>query len=244
MYQMRDQSAFMMSGRDVLVKRSRLVYLLARSLSGRTPPARALLDRPGGGARRNRVFARSSSLHVSIMDEQAVHRAVARMARELVEQNEGPGNLALLGIHRRGVQIADLIRSEIERAEGVTVPIGSLDITLYRDDLMAIGPRPVIGATVLPEGGVDETAVVIVDDVLFTGRTVRAALHELMDWGRPARVSLCVLVDRGEREFPIQPNVVGRIITVLPDQAVEVSVPDLDGRWGVDIVQLSSEAEA
>ena len=178
------------------------------------------------------------------MDEQAVRRAVARMARELVEQNGGPGNLALLGIHRRGVQIADLIRSEIERAEGVTVPIGSLDITLYRDDLMAIGPRPVIGATVLPEGGVDETAVVIVDDVLFTGRTVRAALNELMDWGRPARVSLCVLVDRGGREVPIQPNVVGRVITVLPDQAVEVSVPDLDGRWGVDIVPFSSKAGA
>ena len=178
------------------------------------------------------------------MDEQAVHRAVARMARELVEQNEGPGNLALLGIHRRGVQIADLIRSEIERAEDVTVPSGSLDITLYRDDLMAIGPRPVIGATVLPDGGVDETAVVIVDDVLFTGRTVRAALNELMDWGRPSRVSLCVLVDRGGREFPIQPNVVGRVVTVLPHQAVEVSVADLDGRWGVDIVPFSSEAEA
>ena len=178
------------------------------------------------------------------MDEPAVHRAVAQMARELVEQNEGPGNLALLGIHRRGGQIAGLIRSEIERAEGVEVPIGSLDITLYRDDLMAIGPRPVICATVLPEGGVDERAVVIVDDVLFTGRTVRAALDELMDWGRPARVSLCVLVDRGGREIPIQPNVVGKIITVLPDQAVEVSVLDLDGRWGVDIVPLSSEAGA
>ncbi len=177
------------------------------------------------------------------MDEKAVHRAVARMARELVEQNEGPGNLALMGIRRRGVQIADLLRSEIERAEGVAVPIGSLDITLYRDDLMAIGPRPVIGATVLPEGGVDDRAVVIVVDVLFTCRTVRAALNELMDFGRPARVSLCVLVDRGEREFPIQPNVVGKIITVLPNQAVEVSVPEHDGRWGVDIVPRSSEAE-
>ena len=178
------------------------------------------------------------------MDEQAVRRAVARMARELVEQNAGPGNLTLLGIQRRGVQIADLLRSEIERAEDVTVPIGSLDITLYRDDLMAIGPRPVIGATVLPEGGVDERAVVIVDDVLFTGRTVRAALNELTDWGRPARVSLCVLVDRGGREIPIQPNVAGKVITVLPEQSVEVSVPDLDGRWGVDIVPVSSEAEA
>ena len=105
MYQMRLRSAFMMSGRDVLVKRSRLVYLLAPSLVGCTPPAGAILHRPGGGARRNRAFARSSSLHVSIMDEQAVHRAVARMARELVEQNEGPGNLALMGIRRRGVQI-------------------------------------------------------------------------------------------------------------------------------------------
>ena len=177
------------------------------------------------------------------MDEKAVHRAVARMAREVVEQNEGPGNLALLGIQRRGVQIAELLRSEIERAEGVSVPMGSLDITLYRDDLMAIGPRPVVGATVLPDGGVDERAVVIVDDVLFTGRTVRAALDELMDFGRPARVSLCVLVDRGEREFPIQPNGVGKVITVLPNQAVEVSVPELDGRWGVDIVPRHSEAE-
>ena len=178
------------------------------------------------------------------MDEQAVRRAVARMARELVEQNEGPGNLALMGIHRRGVQIADLLRSEVERAEGVTVPTGSLDITLYRDDLMAIGPRPVVGLTVLPAGGVDEKAVVIVDDVLFTGRTVRAALNELMDWGRPARVLLCVLVDRGGREFPIQPNVVAKTLTVLPDQAVEVSVPDLDGRWGVDLVSVPSESDA
>jgi pyrimidine operon attenuation protein/uracil phosphoribosyltransferase len=177
------------------------------------------------------------------MDEQAVQRAVARMARELVEQNEGPGNLALMGIHRRGVQIADLLRSEVERAEGVAVPTGSLDITLYRDDLMAIGPCPVVGVTVLPDGGVDEKAVVIVDDVLFTGRTVRAALNELMDWGRPARVSLCVLVDRGGREFPIQPNLVGKTLTVLPDQAVEVSVPDLDGRWGVDLVSLPSKSD-
>ena len=167
------------------------------------------------------------------MDEQAVRRAVARMARELVEQNEGPGNLALMGIQRRGVQIADLIQSEIERTEGVIVPSGSLDITLYRDDLMAIGPLPVVGATVLPEGGVDEKVVVIVDDVLFTGRTVRAALNELMDFGRPARVSLCVLVDRGEREFPIQPNVVGKTVTVPLGQSVEVSVPDLDDGWGV-----------
>ena len=112
-----------------------------------------------------------------------------------------------------------------------------------RNRLRAVEPLTGLG-DVGAWGEQDETAVVIVDDVLFTGRTVRAALNELMDWGRPARVSLCVLVDRGGREVPIQPNVVGRVITVLPDQAVEVSVPDLDGRWGVDIVPLSSEAGA
>ncbi len=176
------------------------------------------------------------------MDEQAVRRAVARMARELVEQNEGPSDLALLGIQRRGVQIAHLIQAEVERAEGVAPPVGTLDITLYRDDLMAIGPRPVVGESVLPAGGVDERAVVLVDDVIFTGRTIRAALNELMDWGRPSRVFLCVLVDRGGREIPIQPDVVGRAVSVLPDQTVDVSVPELDGKLAVDIVPVSPEA--
>ncbi len=176
------------------------------------------------------------------MDEQAVRRAVARMARELVEQNEGPSDLALLGIQRRGVQIAHLIQAEVERAEGVAPPVGTLDITLYRDDLMAIGPRPVVGESVLPAGGVDESAVVLVDDVIFTGRTIRAALNELMDWGRPSRVFLCVLVDRGGREIPIQPDVVGRAVSVLPDQTVDVSVPELDGKLAVDIVPVSPEA--
>ena len=176
------------------------------------------------------------------MDEQAVLRAVARMARELVEQNEGPSDLALLGIQRRGVQIAYLIQAEVERAEGVAVPVGTLDITLYRDDLMVIGPRPVVGESVLPAGGVDERAVVLVDDVIFTGRTIRAALNELMDWGRPSRVFLCVLVDRGGREIPIQPDVVGRAVSVLPDQTVDVSVPELDGKLAVDVVPVSPEA--
>ena len=176
------------------------------------------------------------------MDEQAVRRAVARMARELVEHNEGPSDLALLGIQRRGVQIAHLIQAEVERAEGVAPPVGTLDITLYRDDLMAIGPRPVVGESVLPAGGVDERAVVLVDDVIFTGRTIRAALNELMDWGRPSRVFLCVLVDRGGREIPIQPDVVGRAVSVLPDQTVDVSVPELDGKLAVDIVPVSPEA--
>ena len=177
------------------------------------------------------------------MDEQAFRRAVARMARELVERNEGPNELALLGIQRRGVQIAHLIQTEIKRAEGVALPFGTLDITLYRDDLMVVGPRPVVGESVLPPGGIDGRAVVLVDDVLFTGRTIRAALNELMDWGRPSRVFLCVLIDRGGREIPIQPDVVGRVVSVLPDQTVDVSVPEIDGKLAVDIVKVPTEAQ-
>ncbi len=164
------------------------------------------------------------------------------MAREIVEENAGPHDLALLGIQRRGVQIAHLLQGEVESAERVILPVGTLDITLYRDDLIAIGPRPVVGESVLPPGGVDDRALVLVDDVLFTGRTIRAALNELMDWGRPSRVFLCVLVDRGGREIPIQPDVVGRAVTVLPEQTVNVSVPELDGRLAVDVVSLPTRA--
>src|SRR5512140_382527 len=155
-----------------------------------------------------------SGIRQLLMDERAVGRAVARMARELVERNQGVEGLSLVGIHRRGVQLADLVAQEIERAEGVRPPQGTLDITLYRDDLMQIGPRPVVGETRLPPSGVDGQAVVIVDDVLYTGRTVRAALDELADFGRPARIWLAVLIDRGGRELPIQADVVGERASV------------------------------
>lgn len=182
------------------------------------------------------------STRTPVMDAKAVERAIARMARELIEMNAGAAELMLMGIHRRGVQLAHLLQAEIERAEGLTVPLGTLDITLYRDDLMAIGPRPVIGESKLPPGGIDDQVVVIVDDVLFTGRTARAALNELMDWGRPARIYLCVLVDRGGRELPIRPDVVGKSIETMPNQAVEVLVPELDGELAVHVVTVPPEA--
>jgi pyrimidine operon attenuation protein/uracil phosphoribosyltransferase len=174
------------------------------------------------------------------MDDRAVERALARMAREIVEKNEGIENLSLVGIHRRGAHLAEMLASELERAEDRRPPVGTLDITLYRDDLMVIGPRPVVGETKLPPGGVEDRTVVIVDDVCYTGRTVRAALDELADFGRPARILLCVLVDRGGRELPIQPDIVGRHVETTPWERVDVLVPALDGRLGVDVVTTSA----
>jgi pyrimidine operon attenuation protein / uracil phosphoribosyltransferase len=172
-----------------------------------------------------------------LLDEQAVTRVLARMAREVVEQVGGIDSLSIIGIHRRGVELAEWLAGEIERAEGNAVDTGSLDITLYRDDLMAVGPRPVVGETRLPRGGIEGRTVVIVDDVLFTGRTVRAALDELADFGRPRRILLCVLVDRGGRELPIHADIVGRKIAVAGGDRIEVMVPQIDGRLGVALVR-------
>ncbi len=185
----------------------------------------------------------TESQRVCLLDEEAVGRALSRMARELVEKNGGPSNLVLMGIHRRGVQLSTLIKDEIEKASGTQIPSGSLDITFYRDDLMTIGPRPVIGESELPPVNIDGTSVVIVDDVLHTGRTARAAMNELMDWGRPARILLCVLVDRGGREVPIQPDVVGKVQEDLPDAHVEVLVPDLDGELGAYLLKNPDATE-
>ena len=184
-----------------------------------------------------------SQLRTLVMDDAAVRRAVVRMAAEIVEKNGGVDRLILMGVQRRGVQLAEMLRSDIERTDEVKVALGTIDITLYRDDLMTVGPLPVVGESHIPVDGVDDHAVVIVDDVLFTGRTVRAALNELADWGRPSRVDLCVLVDRGGRELPIHADVIGKTLTTLPNQTVEVLVPELDGRLAVEVVTLSPEAE-
>ena len=179
---------------------------------------------------------------IHLMTEADVRRAVARMAREIVERNGGTEGLVLMGIHRRGTDIADWIADEIQSAEGVRPPGGSIDISLYRDDLAEIGPRPVVGGSELPPDGIDDRTIVIVDDVAYTGRTVRAALNELNDWGRPRRVLLCVLVDRGGRELPIQPDVVGRRFQVRARQRVEVRVPEVDGGIGVDLLDAEEPA--
>ena len=154
------------------------------------------------------------------------------MADEIVELNNGTDDLLIVGIQRRGVQLAARIVSMIAERENVTVPSGALDITLYRDDLQTVGPRPVVGPTDLP-WDIDGKHVVIVDDVLYTGRTVRAALDELADFGRPRRIALAVLIDRGGRELPIHADVVGRTLTVPAGARIDVLVSELDGRDAV-----------
>src|SRR5687768_530565 len=148
----------------------------------------------------------------TLLDARAVDRTLRRMADEILELNDGTDDLVIVGIQRRGVQLAARIVSSIAEREGATVPNGALDITLYRDDLQTVGPRPVVGPTEIPVD-IEGKVVVIVDDVLYTGRTVRAALDELADFGRPARIALAVVIDRGGRELPIAPDVVGKTVT-------------------------------
>lgn len=189
----------------------------------------------GPGVRIDKVTPANPTV---LMDSADVGRAIDRMAHEVLEKLGGTGRLVLIGIQRRGVDLADMLGQAIAGVEGAGVPTGTLDITFYRDDLMALGPRPLVGETRLPPGGVDDRAVVLVDDVLYTGRTARAALNELMDWGRPARILLCVLVDRGDRELPVQPDIVGREFRVLGNQRVDVLVPRLDGELAVTLSGL------
>jgi len=175
----------------------------------------------------------------TVLDARAIDRTLRRMADEIVELNEGTDDLIIVGIQRRGVQLAARIVSSIREREGVAVPSGALDITLYRDDLQTVGPRPVVGPTDLP-WAIDGKHVVIVDDVLYTGRTVRAALDELADFGRPKRIALAVLIDRGGRELPIQPDVVGKTLEVAPHDRVDVLVAELDQRDAVVVADAGT----
>ena len=174
-----------------------------------------------------------------LMDARAFARTLRRMADEIVELNEGTEGLVLIGIQRRGVPIARRLGGLIQEREKVAVPQGALDITLYRDDLQTVGPRPVVGPTDSPVD-IDGKAVVIVDDVLYTGRTVRAALDELADFGRPRRIALAVVIDRGGRELPIAPDVVGKEVEVLPGRRVDLFIEELDGRDEVLISKVDS----
>jgi len=175
-----------------------------------------------------------------LLDEPGVERTLVRLAGEILDGGVS-SDLMLVGIHRRGAELATRLADLISEGAGSEIPTGSLDITLYRDDFDQIGPRPVIGQTEIP-GNITGLRVVVVDDVLYTGRTVRAALNELADFGRPRRIELCVLVDRGGRELPIQADHVGVAVEVADGERVEVRVPELDGELSVMLV-TSAENE-
>lgn len=178
----------------------------------------------------------------SLLDADATRRLIADLAARIDAGARGDAPLVLIGIHRRGDSIARRIAGHLVDRRG-PVPTGSLDITLYRDDFAQVGSLPLVGTTSVPEeiGGAH---VVIVDDVLYTGRTIRAALNELSDFGRAARIELCVLVDRGGRQLPIQPDYVGERVAVGEGEEVSVRVEDLDGAWGVDIVTPVPDGDA
>ena len=171
-----------------------------------------------------------------LLDSARMARAIRRMAIEIVEKNRGIDDLMIVGIRSRGVPIDERIAREIEQMEGQPVPFGIIDITLYRDDLTTIAPQPVVKPTKLPEP-IDDKIVVLVDDVLYTGRTVRAALDALIDFGRPKAVQLAVLVDRGHRELPIHADVIGKTVPTDANEVIKVKLAETDGEDEVLIME-------
>jgi pyrimidine operon attenuation protein/uracil phosphoribosyltransferase len=171
-----------------------------------------------------------------VMDADRIARSLARIAHEVVERNRGIEELALVGIRTRGVPIARRIADTIREINGYQIPTGALDITLYRDDLMrhAVGPQPLVRRTEIPFS-IDDKRILLVDDVLYTGRTIRAALDALIDFGRPKSIQLIVLVDRGHRELPIKADYVGKNLPTSRAQSVQVRLTEVDDRDEVEI---------
>jgi len=165
----------------------------------------------------------------AVLNEDGIRRALTRIAHEILERNQGTEGLLLVGMRRRGVPLAQRLATLIEQFEGVQVPVGELDVTMFRDDLELRGTRPSVRRSSMPQDVTDKR-VVLVDDVLYTGRTVRAALEAILSYGRPRQVQLAVLIDRGHRELPIRPDYVGKNVPTARDQQVEVLLAEEDGR--------------
>jgi len=188
-----------------------------------------------------RASSRQSSLRdkAQLMSASEIERTLVRLAHEIIEKNNGAADLGLVGIRRRGVFLAQRLGAMIQRIEKTPVPVGSLDITLYLDDLSTLGPKPVVRKS---EIGIPITGknIILVDDVLYTGRTTRAAMDALFSHGRPKRVQLCVLIDRGHRELPVEAQFVGRRVQTTRDEIIEVQLRELDEAERVLLVERRS----
>ena len=188
-----------------------------------------------------RASSRQSNLRekAQLMSASEIERTLVRLVHEIIEKNNGAADLGLVGIRRRGVFLAQRLGAMIQRIEKTPVPVGSLDITLYRDDLSTLGPKPVVQKS---EIGIPITGknIILVDDVLYTGRTTRAAMDALFSHGRPKRVQLCVLIDRGHRELPVEAQFVGRRVQTTSDEIIEVQLRELDEAERVLLVERRS----
>jgi pyrimidine operon attenuation protein / uracil phosphoribosyltransferase len=176
-----------------------------------------------------------------ILSASEIERTLVRLAHEILEKNNGVANLGLVGIMRRGVPLAERLAKILGRIEKTQVPVGTLDITLYRDDLTTVGNRPEVKKSTM-EFDIQGKDIVLVDDVLYTGRTARAALDALFDHGRPRRIQLCVLIDRGHRELPIEASFVGRKIQTTANEIIDVKLQESDGADKVLLMERTSEA--
>ena len=179
-----------------------------------------------------------TKIKATVITPEGLNRTVTRLAHEIVEYNAGADKLALVGIRTRGATLAERLVKKIEEIEHKTVPLGILDITLYRDDFRKRFNQPNIQLTDL-SFKIEDIPVVLVDDVLYTGRTARAALDALMDYGRPANIQLAVLIDRGHRELPIQPDFIGKVVTTQIGEEIKVNLKEIDGQDCVHLLQVS-----
>ena len=182
----------------------------------------------------------STHLKARVLDADAIRRAVIHIAHEIVERNHGVDNVCLVGLRTRGAHLAERLAAAIEQIERLRPSVGALDITLYRDDLSAANPHPVVRETSLPEP-LDGKRVVLVDDVLFTGRSIRAAMDALMDFGRPQHIQLAVLVDRGHRELPIRPDYIGKNLPTALTETVTVHLTESEGTDEVLLEEATHE---
>jgi len=174
-----------------------------------------------------------------VMSQEDIRRTLARITHEIIERNRTVDNLVLIGIHTRGVPLAKRLASSIENLEGIRIPVGALDISLYRDDLPLLNQPPVVRRTDIPVS-IDGKSIVLVDDVLYTGRSIRAAMDALVDMGRPQSIQLAVLTDRGHREMPIRADYVGKNMPSSRDEEIQVRLEETDGIDEVTIISTAN----